>query len=242
MSLAVATLDVPWVRLQATFVAFSKQTFFHLAGAMFGTLKSHRDKLLAESTADIDRHGGQGLRIQNISSRESTKPRGFTGTRSVEYRLRPRSWKWKPGQTLEDIEAESYTYSIVALGLETGGKFKARRSRFLALNIGATLRPDGVKVPRWSTPRKFLRGPEKETLTLPQKGHPENRIIWWNRAESRKKSAPKRWVPVFLLVPKINRKARLGYIKAWDALKQDRTRRFRKMLGNITRDIARGKP
>lgn len=242
MAASPVTLDVPWLRLQATFTAFPKNAFFHLAGAMYGTFKSHRDAFLAKTDVDIDSHGGKGLRVQNITARKVGKPGGFAGVRSFFFSVTPKSWKWKPGQRLEDIEAESFTYSKAALGLEEGGTFTSKRSRFIALPIGAALRSDGKVIPRWSSPRKFQKGGKKETMTRPQHGHPGNRIIWWNRAASRSKKAAKRWVPVFLLVPKVTRKERLNYIETWDALESDRTRRFRAMLGNILHDVARTKP
>lgn len=244
-----ASLDVPWKRLDAFFLAVPASTFYHFRDTLGGIFGSHRREFLARTLVDLKGHGDKkGLRVQDMKTSKQ-RARGFAGTRSFFYSVLPRSKKWRPGFTLDKIQAESFTHSKVALAHEQGGQFLPKLGRFLAIPIGATLRSDGQVIPKFSTPRRFLRGPEKETLTLPKRGAPGQRIIWWNRVAertasgqpSRRKGAKRRWEPAYFLVPSISLDQRLRYISTWDALAGDRTRRFRKMLGRIAVDVAAGR-
>jgi hypothetical protein len=231
--------QIPWKRIHATFVLVPDRTFFHFAGAVWGTFKKYREALIADTDAKLDKPGGSGLRVQKLQQKKQA-PKGYPGQRSLFFTALPRRWKRKPGQSLQDISGEAFTHSEVALGLETGGTFRSKRSKFLALPIGATLRSDGQVIPKWNTPKRFHRGPKKDTFSRPQRGTP-NRVVFWNRPASRKKGAKTVSVPVFLLVPKVEREERLNFMEVWEAQTKDRKRRWRKMLDNIITDVVRGK-
>jgi len=238
MAAPAASLEIPWPALRAGFLAFPDVAFFHAAGAMYGTFKSHREAFLQQSDIDLQNDVGQGFVVRKVSGRAASF-RTNKGARSFFYVVQPRSWKRKKGQTLDDIMGESFTASKAAKGLEEGGPVRPR-GRFLALPIGQALRSDGQVKSKWNTPRRFLRGPKKETRTSPQHGKPQNRIIWWNKPSSRSRRSRRHWVPVFLLVPRVVLPADLQYLNTWDRLSSDRRRRFRKTLQNIARDALPG--
>ena len=223
-------------------------TFFHvrdLFGQIFG---SHRREWLRRKEVTF-RSGGMQV---GEGARFLTGSRG----RSFTYQVFPES-KTPEKPRLSDIHGETYTESEAAQGLELGGRFASRRSRFIPIPIGITRdalgRTKSAYVARGegdSGVRRFAR--THDTVTLPSKANPRVQVIYWKRMRNTRRGTGGKFigprnraatgydlVPAFLLVDGVIRKARLRFIDTWLDLHSDRIRRYEQMLAKLEKEAVR---
>lgn len=176
---------------------------------------------------------------------------------SFLYKVFPEN-KRPSSPDLRQIRGEAYTESVPALGLETGGAFRARSGGSLAIPIGITKdslgRTKSAYTARRNTKagafesgvRRFAR--THQTVVLPSKNDRNVRVIYWRRNLARmggaKQHGPKRkgyeLVPAFLLVKGVLRRARLRYIQTWHELDAERRARYQEALQSILQEVTGG--
>ena len=216
-------------------------------GQIFG---SHRREWLRQTQVDI-RGGKQGIRATPVSDQPTVpgwQERGFF------YRVVPRSKTRAKGQTLEAIRGETYTGSSAAELQEFGGSTRPKRSRYLALPTGVTLRSDGRPVPVWRTPRKFLAAKSgNELVSLDVGSGPmlyqvvrasakraaKDGAIQRASDGRRKRSERRILLPAYRLVRAVHHRPLLRYYAVWDSLAGDRSARLSRTMDAILREVAR---
>ena len=219
-----------------------------MVGGVFG---SHRREWLAAKKVDFREKGG--LRAGNLSSRDSV-PGGFHGRRTFFYRVFPANKKAPAGRTpdLSEISGETFTRSEVAEGLEFGGTHRPKGGRFLPIPIGITLDSLGRPKSKWVTPSKYRRASPKNDLVTFRR-QPGGPLVLHQRRRKGKvaNNAPGAvsrvgaqgdarrdvFLPAYVLVPRVTRRARLKFYDTWDGMAADRDRRLSAAADEIVRQL-----
>jgi hypothetical protein len=244
-------------RVERTFARYPRLTWFHLRDTIGGIMGSHRREWLQRTRVDFSTRNG--MRAGNLTSRAAGSA-GFARQRTFFYRIEPQSRRPGPRATLDEIRAETFTESRVALGLEQGGTFRPKRSRWIAIPIGVTLDSLGRPKSRWHTPQSYLRASARNKLISLRLGT-RNPIVYQvkgggSRAAARqsgaitalrdrptgnRRRARRILLPAYQLVRSVTRKPLLRYLETWEELASDRDRRFARMFDRIQEDVDRGK-
>jgi len=247
-------------RLLSLFDRTPRLAFRHIRDAVGGMFGSHRREWLQRTQVEFSARGG--MRAERLNSRQPPAAAGFNSARTFFYKVQPQAKRVAPGvePRLQDITAETYTQSRVALGLEVGGTFRAKGSRFLAIPIGVTLDSLGRPKSRWATPGSYrkasannelvslkLRG--KYPVLYQVKGGGSRRAasqqgafsLLSDRPQGRRSTGRRILLPAYQLVPAVTRRAILRYVATWEDLEQDRARRLTQAADNILADIDSGK-
>jgi len=231
--------------VQQLFERAPDTVFFHLRDALGGIFGSHRREWLAQKQVEFGQRGG--LQAGRLTS-STSEPAGFAGSRKFFYRVLPASKKRPEGGTLDDITGDAYTRSEIALGLEKGGPASASSTRYLALPIGVTLDSTGRPKSRWVTPSHYRKARATNDLVAfpARRGGP---LILWQKkrgkAAARKTGAISRageqktvYLPAYVLVRRVVRKARLKFYDTWDSMAADRDRRYKRAMDQMMRELS----
>lgn len=231
------TVSATTGRIVKLFETAPHKTFFHVRDTLGAIMGSHRREWLQKTDAKFHRGG---IRSAPFGSKAGATAPGFQAEKTFFYLVEPRKKSVPRSQTpnLENISAESFTRSKVALGLETGGTFRARRGPFMAIPIGFALNKRGRPKAGFSSPtalEKHKRLVNKDTVVLRKPG--EAPVIYLRKQLKRRV----RLLPLWVLVRQVNRKPRLRYLATWKALDGDRTRRLARAMDRIVQELEQGR-
>lgn len=212
------------------------KTFFHLRdvyGSIFG---SHRREWLARTEVKFNRGG---MRAAPFGRSETG--RGFQTDKQFYYTVDPKRKSVPKSETpnLEEIQGEAYTRSEVALGLETGGTFRAIGNPLMAIPIGFALNKLGRPKAGFSSPEALKKHPRLvfKDLVAFKMGNRKSPVLYLVKALKTKTIL----LPVFVLVRSITRKPRMRFMATWDALVGDRDQRLSRALTRIVEELEHGK-
>lgn len=220
------------------------KTFFHIRdtfGAIFG---SHRREWLKRTEVQFQRGG---MKAAAFGSRAGSEGGSFQSDKKFFYIVDPKKRSVPKSATprLEDIQAQAFTHSEAALGLETGGVFRARGNPFMAIPIGYALRTSIVgnvvgHKPKagFSSPQALKDHPRLKYKDTISRKRPGRAPIIYLRKKLKTKT---KYLPIFMLVRSINRKPRMKFMSTWEQLESDRARRLSQALTKIVEELERGK-
>lgn len=245
-------LELSTGRIRVLFQKAPLATFKRTREAFAEILSGHREQWLASKNAEFR---GGGLNPTSLRSSDPTAS-GWFRRRSFFFVVKP-SAKAVNGQVpdLESIQAEAFTESPVAQGLEEGGESRAKGRRFLALPIGVTLDAAGRPKSRWNTPERFKRFANNKLVSIRMPGTKSPVLYQVKRGrraaeqtgavmqigEGRKKKRDRRiLLPAYVLVPQVRRQRRLRFLETWDRLDADRGRRLGTGLARVVKELDGG--
>lgn len=246
------SVDLNTRKLGLLFERVPRLTFFHMRDTLGAIYGSHRREWLQRTQAKFR---PRGIKADNLRSGNADARPRHGGT--FVYNVEPAA-KAPPAGTdvnLEQISAESFSTSKIALGLEQGGTHTARRGRLLALPIGVTLDSAGRPKSRWVTPGAYKRsGARNRLVAIKFRGRAP--VLYQVKGGRSKKAAetpgafgrtvkgeskPQILLPAYVLVPRVRRRALLRYGATWEELESDRDRRIGVAADKIIGDAERGR-
>lgn len=231
------TVSASTGRIVKLFETAPHKTFFHVRDAVGGMMGSHRREWLKRTDVDFQRGGMQAAAFGSKSGADAP---GYRSDKKFFYIVEPRRKSVPRSQTpnLEDISAVAFTRSLPALGLETGGTFRAVGNPFMAIPIGYALNKRGKPKPGFSSPAALKAHPRlvnKDTVVIQKPGRAP--VIYLQKPLKRRT----RLLPLFVLVRSVNRKARLRFMATWRELVRDRERRLARAADRIVTELEQGR-
>jgi len=231
--------------------------FRHFRDAFGRIFGRHRRDWLAHTKVRFEK-----LNAEAPNSRPA-ELQGIRRSQRFFYKVQPAEKRVPEGQSAEramkDLGGESYTESPVAQGIETGGEFRSRSTRFMAIPIGFALNSKGDPKPRWASPSSFHKAsPNGKLIALvlnPSKLSRLPKLYLALGVRSKRGDnvagavtqlnqggrTRRKLVPMYQLVPAIKRRALLRYFGTWEEQEADRDQVFAEARARIVSDFFDGK-
>lgn len=227
------TVTITTGRIVNLFERAPHKVYFHIRDTLGAIFFRYREAWIKRT--EVEFHRG-GLKVAQFGSSAGSEGGTFATETKFFHIVSPKKKSVPRSETprLEQIKGEAFTHSEAAQSLESGGTFRARGAQHLTIPIGHALRSD--KRPKAAfRSLALVRKAGKETIARLKPGQAP--VVYLVKRLKRKT----KYKPIFLLVRSITKKPRLKFFDTWDFMKQDRERRFSKMLGKITDELERGK-
>lgn len=237
LSVGGLEVNITTGRILDLFERAPHKTFFHIRDAFGGMFGSHRREWLKRTDVKFQRGG---MKAAPFGSRTGSDGGNFASDKKFFYIVDPKKKSVPRSQTprLEDITGQAFTHSVAALGLETGGIFRARTAAHLTIPIGFALNKLGNPKAGFSSLEALRKHPRlvfKKTIARKKPGQAP--IIYLVK----KLKTKTKYLPIFILVRSANRKARMKFLDTWDMLAKDRGRRLSRALLRIIDELEGGK-